>query len=196
MSSFITGEIWCLLTNDLTPLYVINASLFSALVWAMELGFWTACQSKSNDAVPDLCPVIFKNGKDSLFALDPTLAPAQAAVYLAGVLIVLYVHYSYSFTHAPFPDVPTRCTNPQLTSYLIYTALGMFVFFRERSRAKQRKWIGTQKRASLLKRKSSDEEDAAAAAAKMQEIEKEAKPMLESRVSLAQENRRKTVTWE
>lgn len=104
MSSFITGEIWCLLTNDLTPLYVVIASLFSALVWAMELGFWTACQTKSNDAVPDLCPVIFKNGKDTLFTLDHTLTPAQVAVYLAAVLIVLYVLLTPTSAHHQFPS--------------------------------------------------------------------------------------------
>ena len=70
---------------------MIIASLISASIWAMELGFWTACQTKRNDAVPDLCPVIFKNGKGSLFTLDPTLVAAHAAVYLAAVLIVLYV---------------------------------------------------------------------------------------------------------
>jgi hypothetical protein len=89
LASFTTGEIWCLLTNDLAPLYVIIASILSALVWALEIGFWTSCQTKSNEAVPNLCPVIFKNGKDSLFTLSPTLAPASAAVYLAGVLIAL-----------------------------------------------------------------------------------------------------------
>jgi hypothetical protein len=83
---------------------VIIASLFSALIWAMELGFWTACQTKSNDAVPGLCPVIFKNGKDSLFTLDPTLAPAWAAVYLAAGLVVLYVCsiVTFSFIRYPF----------------------------------------------------------------------------------------------
>ncbi|KAM0694037.1 hypothetical protein Q7P36_006163 [Cladosporium allicinum] len=173
-SAFTIGEIWCLLSNDLAPLYVIIASIFSALIWAMEIGFWTACQTKSNDAVPDLCPVIFKNGKDSLFTLDRTLAPARAAVYLAAVLVVLYA---------------------------IYASLGIFVFHREHSRAKQRKWIGAQKRASLLKRRSEDEEQglavaAAAAAAKREEgFEREATPMLESRASLAQ-SRGKTVTWE
>jgi hypothetical protein len=76
---------------------VIIASLFSASIWAMELGFWTACQTKSNDAVPDFCPVIFKNGKDSLFTLDPTLATAWAAVYLAAGLVVLYVPCTNKF---------------------------------------------------------------------------------------------------
>ena len=70
---------------------MIIASLISALIWAMELVCWTVCQTKSNDAVPGLCPVIFKNGKDSLFTLDPTLVAAKAAAYLAAVLIVLYV---------------------------------------------------------------------------------------------------------
>ena len=85
-------------------------------------------------------------------------------------------------------------------SYAIYASLGIFVFHREHSRAKQRKWIGAQKRASLLKRRSDDEEEglatAAAAAAKSKEdIEREATPMLESRASLVQ-SRGKTVTWE
>jgi hypothetical protein len=80
---------------------VIIASLFSALIWSMELGFWTACQTKSNDAVPRLCPVIFKNGKDSLFTLDPTLVPARVAVYLAAVLIVLYVHSVIPYELSP-----------------------------------------------------------------------------------------------
>jgi hypothetical protein len=68
----------------------------------MELGFWTACQTKSNDVVPDLCPVIFKNGKDSLFTLDRTLAPAWAAVWLAGGLVVLYV---YNIPNRFFPGL-------------------------------------------------------------------------------------------
>lgn len=46
---------------------------------------------ESNNAVPRLCPVIFKNGKDSFFTLDPTLGPAKVAVYLAAVLVVLCV---------------------------------------------------------------------------------------------------------
>jgi hypothetical protein len=46
----------------------------------------------------------------------------------------------------------------------------------------------------MLKRKSEDEEEAAAK--KKEELEKEATPMLESRASLAQEARGKTVTWE
>jgi len=92
---------------------------------------------------------------------------------------------------------PQNTTNTPHHSYLLYLSLAIFVFLRERSRAKQRKWIGAQKRASLIKRRSEDEEEAAAAAAKKEEqIEREATPMLESRASLAQENRGKTVTWE
>ena len=87
-------------------------------------------------------------------------------------------------------------------SYAIYASLGIFVFHREHSRAKQRKWIGAQKRASLLKRRSEDEEEglaaaaaaAAAASKREEEFEREATPMLESRASLAQ-SRGKTVTW-
>jgi hypothetical protein len=60
------------------------------------------------------------------------------------------------------------------------------VFHREHEHAKQRTWIGAQKRASLLKRRSEDEEEA---------VEREATPMLESRASLMQ-GRGKTVTWE
>jgi hypothetical protein len=71
-------------------------------------------------------------------------------------------------------------------SYAIYASLGIFVFYREHSRAKQRKWIVAQKRASLLKRRSEDEEEA---------VERDATPMLESRASLVQ-SRGKTVTWE
>jgi hypothetical protein len=79
-------------------------------------------------------------------------------------------------------------------SHAIYASLGIFVYRREHSRAKQRKWIGAQKCISLLKRRSEDEEEAAAK--KKEELEKEATPMLESRASLAQEARGKTVTWE
>ena len=87
----------------------------------------------------------------------------------------------------PITDVSTH-------SYAIYASLGIFVYHREHSSAKQRKWIGAQKRTSLLKRRSEDEEEAAAK--KKEELEKEATPMLESRASLAQEARGKTVTWE
>lgn len=85
-------------------------------------------------------------------------------------------------------------TDTASLSYFLYLCLAIFVFFREHSRAKQRKWIGAQKRASLLKRRSEDEEEAAAR--KEEQMEREATPMLESRASLAQENRGKTVTWE
>jgi hypothetical protein len=90
---------------------VIIASLLSTLIWAMELGFWTACQTKSNDAVPDLCPVIFKNGKDILFTLEPTLGPAKAAVYLAAVSIVLYVSpFLHIFPRSPVGEILTHKT--------------------------------------------------------------------------------------
>jgi len=88
-----------------------------------------------------------------------------------------------------FTDTPS-------ISYAIYAVLGVSVFHRELSRAKQRKWIGAQKRASLLKRRSEDEEEALAAAARREEeAGKEATLMLESRTSLVQ-SRGRTVTWE
>ena len=99
------------------------------------------------------------------------------------------------------PDLHLSGTDTVCLSYAIYASLGIFVFHREHSRAKQRKWIGAQKRASLLKRRSEDEEQglavaATAAAAKREEdFEREATPMLESRASLVQ-SRGKTVTWE
>lgn len=88
MIAFIIGEAWCLFTNELAPLYVIVASILFIFVWALEIGFWTACHTSSGDAVPDLCPVIFQHGKDELFKVSG-LGFAQAAVYLAAVLIVL-----------------------------------------------------------------------------------------------------------
>jgi hypothetical protein len=68
--------------------------------------------------------------------------------------------------------------------------LGALVFHRERMRDKQRKWIGAQKRASLL-RKTSDEDSA-------EPSTQGAYPMIQSRASLAQARgeRRLTVTWE
>lgn len=76
------------------------------------------------------------------------------------------------------------------TSYLAYMALGASVYHRGRIRDKQRKWIGAQKRASLL-RFASDEESEKANA-------QEGSPMIQSRASLAQArgDRAKTVTWE
>lgn len=88
MVAFVVGEAWCLLTNDLAPLYVVVASIFATFVWALELGFWTACHTKSGDEVPGLCPVIFKHGKDELFTISG-LNLAQAATYIAAVLIAL-----------------------------------------------------------------------------------------------------------
>jgi hypothetical protein len=88
MVAFVVGESWCLLTNELAPLYVVVASIFSMFIWALELGFWTACHTNSGDAVPDLCPVIFKHGKDELYTVSG-LGLAQAAVYIAAVLIAL-----------------------------------------------------------------------------------------------------------
>lgn len=78
-------------------------------------------------------------------------------------------------------------TNP---SYIAYMVLGATVYHREHVRDKQRKWIGAQKRASLL-RFASDEESEKANA-------QEASPMMQSRASLAQArgDRTKTVTWE
>jgi hypothetical protein len=75
-------------------------------------------------------------------------------------------------------------------SYLAYMALGAYVYHRERVQNKQRKWIGAQKRASLL-RFASDEESAKANA-------QEGSPMIQSRASLAQARGEgiKTVTWE
>lgn len=88
MVAFVVGEAWCLFTNELAPLYVVVASTLAILIWALELGFWTACHTKSGDAVPDLCPVIFQNGKDELFKVSG-LDFAHAAVYTAAALIVL-----------------------------------------------------------------------------------------------------------
>jgi hypothetical protein len=88
MVAFVVGETWCLFTNELAPLYVVVASFLSTFVWALELGFWTVCHTNSGDAVPDLCPVIFKHGKDELFTVSG-LGLAQVAVYMAAVLIVL-----------------------------------------------------------------------------------------------------------
>lgn len=97
MVAFIVGEAWCLLTNELAPLYVVIASIFSMFVWALELGFWTVCHTNSASAVPDLCPVIFKNGKDELFTISG-LDLAQAMVYMAAVLIGLYASLPPAFT--------------------------------------------------------------------------------------------------
>ena len=82
---------------------------------------------------------------------------------------------------------PLANTRP---SYLAYLALGAYVYNRERIHNKQRKWIGAQKRASLL-RFASDEESAKANS-------QEGSPMIQSRASLAQARgeRTKTVTWE
>ena len=88
MVAFVVGEAWCLFTNDLAPLYVVVASIFAIFVWALEVGFWTTCNTSSGDAVPNLCPVIFQHGKDELFKVFG-LDFAQAAVYLAAELIVL-----------------------------------------------------------------------------------------------------------
>lgn len=88
MVAFIVGEAWCLFTNELAPLYVVIASILAVFVWALEIGFWTACYAKSGDAVPDLCPVVFQHGKDELFKVSG-LDFARASVYLAAVLIVL-----------------------------------------------------------------------------------------------------------
>jgi hypothetical protein len=88
MAAFTAGETWCLLTNELAPLYVVVASVLSICVWALELGFWTACHTSSGNAVLDLCPVIFKHGKDELFTLSG-LSFAQTAVYMAAILIPL-----------------------------------------------------------------------------------------------------------
>ena len=92
MVAFVVGEAWCLVTNELAPLYVVVASILFIFVWALELGFWTTCNTSSGDAVPDLCPVIFQNGKDELFQISG-LELAEAAVYLAAVMIVLQVTY-------------------------------------------------------------------------------------------------------
>ena len=88
MVAFVVGEAWCLFTNELAPLYVVVASILAIFVWALEIGFWTACHTKSGDAVSDLCPVIFQHGKDDLFKISG-LDFAEASVYLAAVLIVL-----------------------------------------------------------------------------------------------------------
>jgi hypothetical protein len=88
MVAFVVGEAWCLFTNELAPLYVVVASILFILVWALEVGFWTACHTNSGNTVPGLCPVIFQHGKDELFEVS-NLEFAQAAVYLAAVLIVL-----------------------------------------------------------------------------------------------------------
>jgi hypothetical protein len=88
MVAFVVGESWCLLTNGLAPLYVVVASILSMSVWTLELGLWTTCHINSGDDVPNLCPVIFQHGKDELFTISG-LNLAQAAVYLAALLIVL-----------------------------------------------------------------------------------------------------------
>lgn len=88
MVAFVVGEAWCLFTNELAPLYVVVASILAIFVWALELGFWTACHTNSGDAVPNLCPVIFQNGKNKLFKVSG-LDFAQTAVYMAAVLIIL-----------------------------------------------------------------------------------------------------------
>jgi hypothetical protein len=88
MVAFVVGETWCLITNELAPLYVVVVSIFSMFIWALELGFWTVCHTNSGDAVPGLCPVIFKHGKDDLYKVSG-LGLAQAAVYIAAVLIAL-----------------------------------------------------------------------------------------------------------
>jgi hypothetical protein len=94
MVAFVVGGTWCLLTNELASLYVVVASIFSIFVWALELGCWTVCHTNSGDAVPSLCPVIFKHGKDELFTISG-LGLAQAAVYMTAVLIALYVDHIY-----------------------------------------------------------------------------------------------------
>lgn len=105
MVAFIVGEAWCLLTNELAPLYVVIASIFSMFVWALELGFWAVCHNNSTTDVPDMCPVIFKNGKDELFTISG-LDIAQSAVYMAAVLIGLYV---LPFRPLHSHDSPTTC---------------------------------------------------------------------------------------
>jgi hypothetical protein len=69
-------------------------------------------------------------------------------------------------------------------------ALGTYVYHRERVHDKRRKWIGAQKRTSLL-RNASDEESAKVNI-------QETAPMIQSRASLAQARgeRPRTVTWE
>jgi hypothetical protein len=73
-----------------------------------------------------------------------------------------------------------------ITSYLAYMAVGALVFHHERKRDKQRKWIGAQKRSSLL-RFAADEEAA-----------KEVTPMMQARASVAEGGgeQQRTVTWE
>lgn len=84
----IATEAHSLLTNNLSPLYVVLASPFSVLIWTLELTFWTVCRNTSGVTVPDLCPVIFKNGKDELFTLSD-LGVAQASAYIAAAIIAL-----------------------------------------------------------------------------------------------------------
>lgn len=69
-------------------------------------------------------------------------------------------------------------------------SLGAFVFYNEHIRDKQRKWIGEQKRSSLMKLESDEEAK--------KESAQESTPMIESRASLAQARgeRPKTVTWQ
>jgi hypothetical protein len=50
--------------------------------------FWTACHTNSGNAVPDLCPVIFKHGKAEMLTVSG-LGFAQTAVYMAAVLVAL-----------------------------------------------------------------------------------------------------------
>lgn len=69
-------------------------------------------------------------------------------------------------------------------------SLGALVLHRERTRDKQRKWIGAQKRASLLRFAAEEE----AASGGLQET----MPMMQTQASVAQDGgkRDRRVTWE
>lgn len=76
--------------------------------------------------------------------------------------------------------------------------LGAFVFHREHKLNKQRKWVGAQKRVSLLKSDSDVEEANIKEKAREMRLSQENTPMIESRASLAQARGEspKTVRWE
>jgi len=82
------GELWCLLTRQLAPRYVLYGSLIWMLVWSLEVTFWTVCGVNTERSVPDLCPVVFREGKGVLFTLS-SLGIAEGATAGAAGLIFL-----------------------------------------------------------------------------------------------------------
>ena len=81
-------ESWCLYIRELIPTYVVYGSAICILVWALEIGLWTACGMTIGDNVPGFCPMDFKEGKGVLFELSG-LDGAKGATAGAAVLIVL-----------------------------------------------------------------------------------------------------------